>query len=259
MSATFRATDRPGRYALAWDLRMPDGTWASTLPTSKGYDLLQAIITVTGKSDSVPLDLTKDVNAVGMTDSAISGEGFDGAGHTLPLEMLPPDGTAEIEGNPFLGGKPGPPLYPNGYYSSQTGIDAFSNHAVTFLFPFAAADHPNVLSCAGQSIALPSGSYKAIHILAAATGGQPVSAEFGIRDRDGITARTVSIADWKMPPTNGTSIGFRSPYRNGKNGPEPIAAVLGDYILPLESNKKINGLVLPNLPAIKIVAITLEK
>ena len=81
--------DQPGRYSLVWDVQRADGTWASVSPASKGDDLLQAIITVTGKGrHRVPVDLSKDYNG--------SASDFDGQGHGLPDAMLPPDGTAEV-------------------------------------------------------------------------------------------------------------------------------------------------------------------
>ncbi|MGI4788681.1 MAG: sugar-binding protein, partial [Janthinobacterium lividum] len=137
ITATFQAPKQPGRYALVWDVRDGDGPWQSTLPISGADDLLQEFVNVSSsKADLVPVDLTKAFNTVGISSEEIGKTGgFDGHGATLPAEMLPPDITSEIDGNPLLQGKPGLPLYPSGYYTAQTGTDATSNHALSFLYP----------------------------------------------------------------------------------------------------------------------------
>ena len=104
--------------------------------------------------------------------------------------------------------------------------------------------------CHGQTIDLPDGSYKAIHLLAAATGGSPVQATFA--------GQPVTIADWTHAPTN-AELGFRCLYQLGKNGPEPGAVYLGDYAIPLAADRRLTELTLPSAPGIKIVAITLER
>ena len=129
------------------------------------------------------MDLSKEFNG--------SASDFDGQGHGLPDAMLPPDGTAEVDSHEpagagdQIGGKPGPPLYPDGYYASR------ADHAAPVPVPGAARPN-NVVVCRGQTISLPGGNYKAIHLLAAASGGQPVSAAFGV----GGSSPTVAIADW---------------------------------------------------------------
>ena len=245
--ARVRAPSSPGRYSLVWDVQRADGTWASLSSASKGDDLLQTIITVTGKGGAVPVDLSKDCNA--------SASDFDGQGHGLPDAMLPPDDTSEIPSPnapslvlPGQGGGPsGPPLYPDGYYAGP------ADHAVPFLYPKPGrAD--NVIACRGQSLSLPGGNYKAIHLLAAAGGGA-AGATFGI----GGGSPTVRIADWTEAPAAGTSPGFHSAYVTGPNGDAPTGVTLGDYVLTLDPSQRVDRLTLPDAPAIKIVAITLEK
>ena len=48
-----------------------------------------------------PVDLSKSFNTVGIASGGAKAGGFDGRGATLPAEMLPPDGTAEVDGNPI--------------------------------------------------------------------------------------------------------------------------------------------------------------
>lgn len=261
INATFRAPKQPGRYALVWDVRQGDGPWQSTLPVSVGNDLLQSLIVVGGKGQTVPVDLTKSFNAVGISSGEVSKTGgFDGHGATLPAELLPPDGTAEVEGIPLLEGKPGPPLYPSGYYTAQTGADAASNHAVSFLYPNVREGLPDIISCTGQTLTLPPGKYRALHLLAAAFGNSPVTASFGLQgDRD-TQPLSVTISDWGQAPRGENAApAFTVPYRDTSAGIKPLPATLGDYTLPLDTGRKLTGLTLPNEPNIKVIAVTLEK
>jgi hypothetical protein len=242
--AHVRAPDQPGRYGLAWDVQEPDGTWASLAPTSKGDDLLQTIITVTGKGSDVPVDLSGQVNA--------STGDFNGAGNGFPDASLPPDGTSEILENPLelanqLGTKLGQPLYPDGYYSSH------ADHSLPFLYPVTVSGG-NAISCHGQVIGLPGGNYRTLHLLAASGGKAPVSATFNV----GGIAKTVTIAPWTSAPA-GITIGYRSPTEDTPQGLVSTPVMLGDYVLTLDPSQRISSLTLPNAPDVKIVAITLEK
>ena len=253
VSVKFHAPDQPGRYALVFDVRASDGAWASTAPVSKGNDLLPVFVTVGGKGTLTTLDLSKYATIKGISGPDKNGD-LDGAGFALPAETLPPDGTAEIDANPILLGKPGPPLYPSGFYAVQTGDGFTGNHGVSFLYPIPREGAPNVVACQGQTIALPGGAYKAIHLLAAATGGQTVSAAFALSG----SSQTLAIADWTQTPSGPSATpAFRSPYRIGPNGVDATPVTLGDYTLT--ATDRVTGLTLPNNPAIKILAITLEK
>ncbi len=256
ITAKFHAPDAPGRYALVWDVQGPDGTWASAAPASRGDDLLQVIIQVNGKGTVVPVDLRKSADLVGITSGtgAEAGAGFDGQGRTFPAAMLPPDATTEVDGNPLLIGKAGPALYPSGYYAQAVGVGSASNHRVAFLYP--RADVGNVVTCHGQTIDLPNGNYRAVHILAASSGGQSTPAAFGVSGQESIAP--LSIAAWTQAPT-GATLGVRSPYRQGKNGADGVPVMLGDYVLALDPARKVSTLTLPSSPQIEIVAISLEK
>ena len=256
ITAKFRAPDQPGRYTLAWDVQGQDGAWASLSPASRGNDLLPVIVNVEGRGSVVPVDLRKSLNAVGIASAPLPGGagGFDGQGRALPAAMLPPDATSEVEGNPILIGRPGPPLYPSGYYAQATGADANSNHRVSFLY--APADAPNIIECRGQTLALPGGSYRAVHLLAAATGGAPITATFSTNSS---AALPVTVADWQNAPAGDATLALRSPYRLAPTGAEAVPAALGDYKLPLDPSRRITSLTLPNDPRVKILAISLER
>lgn len=254
ITAKFHAPDAPGRYALVWDVQGPDGAWASSAPMGRGDDELQAIVQVGGRGSVVPVDLRKSADLVGITTEGSSGAGFDGQGRSFPAAMLPPDATTEVDGNPLLIGRAGPALYPSGYYAQSVGTGSASNHRVSFLYP--RADVANVVTCHGQTLDLPNGSYRAIHLLAASGSAQGTAAVFAVSGQSALAP--VPIAAWTQTPIN-TTLGLRSPYRQGKNGADGVPVMLGDYVLALDPARKTSTLTLPNNPDIKIVAISLEK
>ncbi|HEX5324751.1 MAG TPA: hypothetical protein VFW40_13260, partial [Capsulimonadaceae bacterium] len=277
VTATFHAPDYPGRYNLVWDMMLPDGKWASETSASHAASLLVAQVWVTGDKDSkaVPVDLTKSFNTNGIGfESAPADANLDGQGHSIPGEMFPPDGTAEANANPILVGQPGPNLYPSGYYCSA--YDSGRNHRISFLYP---SKHGNdIVSCQGQSIDLPDGKYRVLHILGAVAGQSPAtsgvaipkssSVDFDPVYAEGTATSSVPMAGWQSyvldndtntAPPPGT-VGFVSPYRLDANGIDASApCVFCDYSIKLDPNKRLQDLRLPNDPSVKIVAITLEK
>ena len=262
VTATFTAPKQPGRYGLVWDFRQDGGSWQSAQPLTVGEDMLQVLVTVTGKGTTVPVDLTKSFNSVGIASSPVSKTGgFDGHGAVFPAEMMPPDGTGEEDANPLLIGKPGPPLYPSGYYTAQVGTESDSNHSVSFLYPNVREGLPNIISCNGQTLSLPGGKYKAMHLLMAAGSPPHVAASFSLHyARDTSAPISLTIADWTTPLTaSGVTPAFTAAYHYTPAGIKPAPVTLGDYTLSMDSNRKLTGLTLPDDPAIKIVGVTLEK
>ncbi len=258
--ATFTAPKEPGRYCLVWDTRLGDGPWQSTLPLSGSSDLVQQFVNVSpnSKASLVPVDLSKAFNTLGIApESPGKTGGFDGHGSVLPSEMLPPDVTSEVDGDPLLLGKPGLPLYPSGYYTVQIGTGEGSNHALSFLYPTVKGSLPNVVACSGQTISLPSsGRYLAVHLLAAASDGTPVTVSLNAFYGNDVSPILVTVADWSAAPPVPA---FTASYHTTPAGAKPGPTTLGDYRLVLDPTRKLTALVLPNERNLKIVAITLEK
>jgi hypothetical protein len=129
---------------------------------------------------------------------------------------------------------------------------------ISFLYP--AKSGNDAISCKGQAIALPAGSYTAVHVLAASSGQAAAAGTFTVRGTAGTpSSQQVSVASWNMEPVGGR-VGFAAPYRlvNGAVDAEH-PSILGDYTLPLDPSKKITEIVLPNDPRIKVFALTLER
>jgi hypothetical protein len=221
------------------------------------------IVTVAGDKNALAetVDLTRYFNLNGAGYETMSDRGdFDGSGHALPAAFMPPDGTQELNVNPMLVGKPGPQEYTSGYYSSTTGAGSQSNHRIAFLF--GPKNIENVVECRGQRIDLPSGNWKAVHILAASTGDQNVTTtQFVLNYKDGDANTPLAIANWSKVPDSATAtVGLRLPYRlyHGdidSGGP----AFLGDYPITLAPERHIKSITLPDAQQIKIVGLTLER
>ena len=234
----------PGRYILAFDGQTSDGTWTSTRAGLTPFEMLPVIVTVTGKTSVVPVDLTRYASTADPP--------FASNGGQLPEGMLPPDGAGEVDVNPLLLGKPGAPLYPSGYYAHAIGTGWDSNHAVPFLY---AGDPSHAgIACSGQRVDLPPGPCREIHILAASTSTDAVTASFGAADGSKVAATDLSIASWKTAPPLPA---WSSPYSITSAGDvDPTPCYLGDYAIKVGGN--VDGLVLPNA-GVKVLAVTLVR
>jgi hypothetical protein len=253
-----------GRYQLVFDLQTAGGQTTFGLSATRGQPLFPIFVSVIpdAKSLTVPVDLRNvyDTSGIGFeTESNLID--FDGLGDALPGEMLPPDGTAETDANPLLLGKPGPPDYPSGYYAQVVGTGAESNHRIAFHYPDKGGN--DVVTCNGQSVVIPDGKYRAVHLLMAATGGSPVTDGFSLAygDKDSPNPQTVTVADWGTVPEQGkATIAFRCSYRLNKGVADASApCILGDYVLEVDTTKRLTRLILPKNPKIKVLAVTVEK
>jgi hypothetical protein len=78
-------------------------------------------------------------------------------------------------------------------------------------------------------------------------------AQFGIHD---VQVPPVSISDWSEVPA---SIGISSPYHISAGDVAFSPRSFGDYSIELNGGNRIDSIVLPNAPEIKILAMTLVK
>ncbi len=114
---------------------------------------------------SQPVTLNYDLAAASNDDTKTEGGGFDGKGNAMPAEMLP----EQIEYND-----------------------------VQFKLPAAKTGAPDAVVAKGQTIALPSGRYNRVYILAAsADGDQEVSFKVGERSVD-LTVEELEWFRWPM-------------------------------------------------------------
>lgn len=263
VNASVKAPDYPGRYTVEWGAVLPDGSFAvdsQSVTRPKETLPVQVWVTPDHASLAVPVDLQAYFNGRGVAFEGEQVPGFDGAGAAIPGEMLPPDGSSELDGDPLLIGKPGPDLYPSGYYSSETGGGWLSNHRISFLF--SSKVEKDVVSASGQTIAVPAGQYTAVHVLAAAAADRTVSAHFRLNGSGAESDAVADIAPWTQAggQDKSSTVAFAYPYRliNGTPDAEK-PCVLVDYALAVDPRTVLKSISLPDDPRIKILAVTLEK
>ena len=218
---------------------------------------------------TIPVDLTTQFNDRGIAaEGDTVGGGIDGKGNAIPAEQIPPDGTRELTGNPFVIGKPGPAYYPAGFYIGSGGIENFittdvtqsisTDHLISFIY--ADKGGKDMIGGGGQTIAIPEGAYKSIHILAAAASSSTLDATFRLVGPGTSQTQHTSIQSWNAPPTSTSDVGWIAGYHLNAGVVDTTSpSVLGHYTIPADATKRINALVLPNDPRVKVFAITLER
>jgi hypothetical protein len=98
-----------------------------------------------------------------------------------------------------------------------------------------------------------------VHILAACT-EEDVSGEFVLRYGDGSSERKrFTFTHWNDPPKHGERAAFITPHRHTAAGDDPTTrCYLDQYSIATDRLKQLVSIELPKLPALKVVAITLE-
>ena len=130
----------------------------------------------------------------------------------------------------------------------------------TFDFGPAGTNANNVVSAAGQTIALPTGSAASLSFLATGVFGNQANQNFVVTYTDGTTATfTRSISDWYTPQGYaGESVALATAYRDLSNGGRDTRTFdVYQYSLSLDPNKQVKSITLPNDANVEVLAATL--
>jgi hypothetical protein len=248
VKASVTAPPYDGQYYLVWDLVCGD-KWASTAANTRGGNTLIVPVNVSG-GKLVALDMTKlyDADVISFDSNRKDGDA-DGTGLTLPAEFLPPMvTTAKTIGD----------LWPCGMWTTAQGSGLESSRHISFRYPSKLDGVKNAVTCKGQTIGLKGGRYAAVHILVLST--QETSGEFGLVYKAGKKTASVQISAWDIAPRQGEHPGFACLHRHSPDGDlRGQACYLNHYVLQADPGAELSALVLPDRPAVKIIAITLEK
>lgn len=162
-------------------------------------------------------------------------------------------------------------IYQDGSRYSTGGIDglgySYSANLLTgsrvldgVLFDFGPANEPDVVACSGQTIALPPGQFSHMVLLAAGVNGSQTSETLIVHYSDGTSAQVVqNFSDWFTPQNfvrEYEAVGM--PYRNFDDGTKDKRTFnLYAYLFPLNRNKVVQSITVPNNPNVMILASTL--
>lgn len=239
-----------GNYWLVWDLKVGN-TWTSTLPSVRSHETqVNRVQIVHGHLTFV--DLSTSYNLAGITLDAARGSGaFDGAGRSLPAELTPPFAMADFA--------------PSTLWIPTKGTGLASSRNISFKWGPKGVKENNVVQCAGQKVTVEADSKKAqicktVHILAAAT-SPGATGGFTLQFADGSQQfSSFPVAAWDDPTSTIGEVAFVT-RRTHVAGGEAFdkAAFIYHYTIAVKEEKKLTTIILPNAPAIKILAITLEK
>jgi hypothetical protein len=258
VSVPVRAPERDGEYVLAFDLTRGTDNWLSTQPLTRAGDLGLAYVRVRGGRLTF-VDLSKDYNTDAVAPESAPGDGdLDGNGRSIPAESFPPDRFGLVTDDATGRGKNLPrPAYPSGYYADVSR----SARLISFRYGSQADGAKNVVTASGQTLAIPRGRYTGLHLAAATTGGRDREVALVLRYKDG-TSETVTrvVGDWNRPPTEREAVAVMTHRLRTEDGDVAgTACVVRHVIVPVALGKELVSVSLPNDPAVKVFAITLEK
>jgi hypothetical protein len=205
-------------------------------------------VTVTGTSGTLTQTITFSV-------AVSAGVGTTGSGTQVPLSSefnisgIYTDGTTYTTGGLDGAG-----------YSYSSNLLTTSRVLNKILFDYGPASQPDVVSCIGQSVSLPSGEFSNLVLLATGVEGSQGSQTLTVTYTDGTSSQFVqSFSDWFSPQKfHGELEGVAMPYRNFDNGTKDKRTFnLYAYRFALNPAKVVQSVSLPNDAHVLVLAATL--
>jgi hypothetical protein len=197
-------------------------------------------------------DITQSFSSAILAVSAATGEG--GAGFPINLSSAYNVFAAYKDGTNF---------------TTQGGLGgfAYSSNLLTpsrvldgVQFRFGKPNTANAVAGAGQVIALPSGRFKTLQLLASGINGNQSGQVLTVTYADGTTSQfTQGFSDWFTPSSNlGEAEAVAMPHRNTESGTEDDRQFnLYGYSFLLDETKEVKSLTLPNNSNVLVLAATL--
>ena len=238
-----------GQYYLVWDLAHGD-KWASTTANTRGSDILVVPVKVV-KGSLIAQDLSKLFDADVISFDTNRKDGDAGGGLTLPAEFLPP-----LVSETAADGK----LWPSGLWTSLMGRNP--SRRISFLYPSKLDGAKNAVTCNGQTINLKEGKYSSVHLLVLAT--EKTTGRFALNGQVQLGQPPIRFSAWTEPALplaeQLTDDAFVCLHRHSADGDQPNQPCHLTHCRitgPLDA--ELTSITLPTNPALKIMAITLEK
>lgn len=221
-------------------LRVPAGTDAGNYPvtvTMRAYGVRTITTKVSVRlkdvscvdaAGSCALDLSGEADLDGTATVAAPGSGdFDGGGWSFDADLLPAAGVKALGGT-------------------------------SYLLPDATGTAQNFVTARGQQLAVPAGTYRAVHVLGAAHGGT-VTSSVTVAYADGTSAQIpLALTDWAAStPASGNTVALAMPHRikagQGVDGP-PVN--LFAAALELDPTRTVQSVTLPGNANAELYAVT---
>jgi hypothetical protein len=128
------------------------------------------------------------------------------------------------------------------------------------VFDFGPGNAPDVVFCAGQTIALPAGRFNTLQFLAAGVNGGQADQTFTITYTDNTTATfKQSFSDWANPQAYpGEFTLLTMPYRDLSSGSsQPLNVTVDGYALALDQTRTVKSITLPNDSDVVLLSLVL--
>lgn len=238
-----------GAYFLVWDVKVGD-TWASTSAGTRALDQIVHEVDVIDGTLTFA-DLSKAFNVSGITDEDDLASGdFDGQGNTFPSAFIPPFANTN--------------LVPSGIWLPTDKGGPDSQRRISFRWGPKGSKLPNFVACKGQRLNISKAGTmcRRLHIVAASTGKQTqgdIRLIFQEPTSQSEDIYPFAVSRWDSAPTQGEAVAFLSPRHHSRKGNEPGPVVLYHYVITVREPRKLAAIQLPDVPDIKIAAITMEK
>ncbi len=216
----------------------------STAVTTSGT-LVEILGTIGGSVRNVPLQRVAISAAVGTCGAGVPVN----LASAYNLSAITTDGTAFTNGGLDGGGSA---------YSATLLTSGRILNGVQF--NLGTPNSLDAISAAGQTIALPSGKFISLQLLATGIQGNQTAQTIKVTYTDGTTAvLTQSLSDWFTPALNrGEQEAVAMPYRNSASGAKDNRQFnLYGYTLLLNNTKTVKSLTLPSNRNMIILAVTL--
>lgn len=241
------APDLPGPYVAVFDVLHHGEVWSSRLPSTYPRQTIRWPVEVVGHQLE-PLDLSRYYNVTAQsTERNPNGGDFDGTGQSWPYEMMPPSGDDIAQG-----------LYPSGYRCAPDDAPAWQR-SIVFRYPRLRTNGPSAVRPEGQGLRIRAGSYRRLHLLAAAI-GKDTPLELSVLTQRGLKPLPgVMVTTWDQRPAHGELLGFMTYYRHGPQGIVPDRkCYLHHIVVDLDPQWVIGAITLPRAANLRILAMTLE-
>ena len=213
-------------------------------PPPTAWTTTQVFVTPTSLTT---VDLSSFANVAAATTDTYRARGdFDGQGHSLPDEWLPPDYTGPRE-----------PLYPSRYYAPEGREAPRLDASMPFSFPDPISGVTGAVGCVGQQVAFGEQSVEAIHLAVASTEGTQ-EASFGLVYPEGESETVAALVGaWDQWDGNARLAAY-TPYVRTLSADDPTRQAYIYHVTLRPTMGRPVALELPMAPWIKILAITVE-